>query len=211
MLELKIIPGSTRDGRMADLIGDRTTRRAETHGEFNAEILDLREWNLPFFAETMHTVGDPTKPTYSDPSVKRWNETIAQGDAFIFITPEYNHSYSGVLKNAIDSVFTSWAVRNKPAAFVGYGAGIVGGTRAVEHLAHVVIEAEMVPIRSSVILPQIHTAFAPDGEPANPGAELAMSVTLDDLAWWANLLRKGRADGELVPAVLRLVRPTNGS
>jgi len=89
--------------------------------------------------------------------VKKWNAKIAEGDAYLFVTPEYNHSVPAVLKNAIDSVFATFAFRGKPAAYVGYS----GGTRAIEHLAHVAIEAEMVPLRNSVIIPSLQGAFGP--------------------------------------------------
>jgi len=194
MLNLKIIIGSTRPGRAADRVLPWITGLAKQHPAFTAEVLDLRDWPLPFFAETFQTVGDPRDPAYSDPAVRRWNQRIAEGDAYLFITPEYNHSVPGVLKNAIDSVFASFAFRNKPAAFVGYSGGIAAGVRAIEHLAHIAIEAEMVPLRST---------FGQDGEPNDPAAAVAAGIMLDDLAWWAAVLRQARQDHPLPPAALR--------
>src|SRR5205085_4638871 len=135
------------------------------------------------YAETMATIGDFANPTYSEPIVRQWNRTIAEGDAFIFITPEYNHSFSGVLKNAIDSVIASWAFRNKPAAFVAYSGGPVGGARAVEQLALVLIEAEMVPLRNTVLIPAAHAAFDDYAQPTNPQTDVALEILLEDLAW----------------------------
>ena len=203
MLNLKIIIGSTRSGRAADRVVPWIADLAKEHGAFCVEVLDLRDWPLPFFAETFATVGDPRDPAYSDPVVKRWNQRIAEGDAYLFITPEYNHSVPGVLKNAIDSVFASFAFRNKPAAFVGYSGGIAAGVRAIEHLAHVAIEAEMVPLRSTVLLPLVGGAFAEDGAPRDPEAATAAGIMLDDLAWWAAALHRARQDGPLPPAALR--------
>jgi NAD(P)H-dependent FMN reductase len=203
MLNLKIIIGSTRPGRAADHVVPWIVGRASEHGAFGVEVLDLRDWPLPFFTETFETVGDPRNPTYSDPVVKRWNERIADGDAYLFITPEYNHSVPGVLKNAIDSVFASFAFRNKPAAFVGYSGGIAAGVRAIEHLAHVAIEAEMVPLRSSVLFPLVTAAFAENGAPRDPEAAVAAGIMLDDLAWWAAALHRARQDNPLPPAALR--------
>ena len=74
--------------------------------------------------------------------MKRWNSRIADGDAYLFVTPEYNHSFPAALKNAADSVFASFAFRNKPAAVIAYSGSAVGGARAVEHVAHIGIEAE---------------------------------------------------------------------
>ena len=204
MLNLKIIVGSTRPGRAADRVIPWITALAKQHPGFTVEVLDLRDWPLPFFAETLQTVGDPRDPSYSDPLVRRWNQRIAEGDAYLFITPEYNHSVPGVLKNAIDSVFASFAFRHKPAAFVGYSGGIAAGIRAIEHLVHIAIEAEMVPLRTTVLIPVVGAAFGQDGEPLDPGAAVAAGIMLDDLAWWSAALSQARAAGELRPGTFRL-------
>ncbi len=86
------------------------TAAARAHGEFGVDVIDLRDWELPLFGETFATVGDPRNPTFSVPAVKRWNAKIAEGDAYLFISPEYNHSVPAVLKNAIDSVFATFAI-----------------------------------------------------------------------------------------------------
>jgi NAD(P)H-dependent FMN reductase len=203
MLNLKIIIGSTRPGRAADRVVPWIVGRAKEHPAFSVEVLDLRDWPLPFFSETFQTVGDPRNPAYSHPIVKRWNQRIAEGDAFLFITPEYNHSVPGVLKNAIDSVFASFAFRNKAAAFVGYSGGIAAGVRAIEHLAHIAIEAEMVPLRSTVLLPLVGGAFDDNGIPKNPATATAAGIMLDDLAWWAAALHRARQEDTLPPAALR--------
>jgi NAD(P)H-dependent FMN reductase len=202
--KLQVIIGSTRPDRAIERVFPWVLERARDHGAFDVEVLDLRDWPLPFFAETIATIGDIADPTYSLPIVKQWNTKIAEGDAYLFITPEYNHSVPGVLKNAIDSVFVSFAFRNKPAAFVGYSGGAVGGARAVEHLAHIAIEAEMVPLRNSVLVGQLPSAFGTDGRPVNPLLETSMQITLDDLAWWSTLLEEGRARGVLVPGTFRM-------
>jgi NAD(P)H-dependent FMN reductase len=91
--------------------------------------------------------------------VKQWNARIAEGDAYLVVTPEYNHSIPAILKNAIDTVFMSFAFRNKPAAFVGYSSGASAGIRAIEHLAHTFIEAEGVPLRNTVPVGRVAEAF----------------------------------------------------
>jgi NAD(P)H-dependent FMN reductase len=158
MLNLKIIIGSTRPGRAADRVIPWITATFREHGDVDVDVLDLRDWPLPLFCETFATVGEPHDPTFSVPVVKRWNAKIAEGNAYLFITPEYNNSIPAVPKNAVDNVF---AFRGKPAAYVGYS----GGIRAIEHLAHVAIEAEMVPLRNSVIIPSVHSALGPPGSP----------------------------------------------
>ena len=169
MLNLKIIIGSTRPGRAADHVMPWITGLAKQHPAFTVDVLDLRDWPLPFFAETIQTVGDPRDPSYSGPLVKRWNQRIAEGDAYLF----------------------------------GYSGGIAAGIRAIEHLAHIAIEAEMVPLRSTVLIPVAGAAFGQGGEPRDPEAAVAAGILLDDLVWWAAVLRRARADKPLPPAALR--------
>jgi NAD(P)H-dependent FMN reductase len=203
MTKLQVIIGSTRPTRAADLVVPWIVRGATAHGGFDVEVVDLRDWPLPMFGEHMGTIGDFSDPTYSEPIVKAWNTKIKEGDAYIVVTPEYNHSLPGVLKNAIDSVFVSFAFRNKPMAAVAYSGGIAGGVRAIEHLAHVAIEAEAVPLRNTVIIPFVTTAFDEQGQPVNPAATVSLDIMLDDLAWWSPVLEAARAAGELIPGTFR--------
>lgn len=119
------------------------------------------------------------------------------------LTPEYNRSVPGVLKNAIDSVFATFAFRNKPAASVAYSAGIGGGIRAVEHMAHIAIEAELAPLRNNVVIPFVGAAFGPDGNPVDDRASAVARIMLDDLAWWGTALQRARLEGALPPAIMR--------
>jgi NAD(P)H-dependent FMN reductase len=203
MSKLKVIVGSTRESRNADRVLPWVINRAERKGVFEVEVLDLRDWELPIFGEHLGTIGDIADPTYSAPVVKRWNAKIREADSYLFVTPEYNHSVPGVLKNAIDNVFLSFAFRNKPAAFVGYSTGIAAGTRAVAHLALIAIEVELVPLRNAVLIPKVQSAFAANGNPVDPDSELALTILLDDLAWWSTVLEKARDGGELPPASIR--------
>jgi NAD(P)H-dependent FMN reductase len=203
MSKLLVIVGSTRPTRAADRVVPWLMSRTVAHDAFDAEVADLRDWPLPIFGEHMGTIGDINDPTYSEPVVRAWNEKVKQADAFIVVTPEYNHSVPGGLKNAIDSVWLSFGFRNKPVAAVGYSGGIGGGIRAIEHLAHVFIEAEAVPLRNTVVLPFVGTAFDDNGEPVNPATDISLQVMLDDLAWWSSALEKARAGGELTPGTFR--------
>jgi NAD(P)H-dependent FMN reductase len=94
MLKLQIIVGSTRLTRAADHVVPWVASRAEGHDAFEVELLDLRDWPLPMFQEHMGTLGDFVDPPYSEPIVKQWNAKIAQADAYLMITAEYNHSVS---------------------------------------------------------------------------------------------------------------------
>lgn len=202
MLNLKIIVGSTRDGRAADAVAPWVERHARAVAAFDVEVLDLREWDLPMFAETIHTIGDFSDPSYSQPTVKRWNQAVAAADAVLIVTPEYNHSAPAVLKNALDSLFFSFALRNKPVGLVGYSASQVGGARSVEHLVHVLVEAEAVSLRNSVLVADVHHAFDVSGEPVSPATGKAMTVLLEDLEWWGQVLAEARPSS-LPPAMLR--------
>jgi NAD(P)H-dependent FMN reductase len=204
MSKLLIIVGSTRPARVADTVVPWVVKTAEAHGKFDVEVADLLDWKLPIFAEHAGTIGDINDPTYSDPVVKAWNNKIKEADAFIVITPEYNHSIPGGLKNAIDTVWLSFGFRNKPVAFVGYSVGVSGAMRAIEHLATVFVEADAVPLRSSVVVPEANDAFGPDGEPLKAITKVSLDVQLDDLAWWSAALEHARAGGELAPGSFRV-------
>jgi NAD(P)H-dependent FMN reductase len=114
MLQLRVIVGSTRTGRPADLVISWIVQRTRDDARFDVDVLDLRDWPLPMFCESYATVGDPQDPTYSNSIVKPWNKTITAADAYLFVTAEYNHSVPRALKNAVDSVYASFAFRNKP-------------------------------------------------------------------------------------------------
>ena len=203
MSNVLVIVGSTRPGRAADLVLPWLTERVQAHQSFEVEVADLRDWPLPIFAEHPGTIGDINDPTYSEPIVRAWNQKVKQADAYIVITPEYNHSVPAVLKNAIDTVWLSFGFRNKPVAAVGYSGNIGGGIRAIEHLAHVFVETEAVPLRSAVVIPYVRTAFGADGEPVNPETGIRLQIMLDDLAWWSSALEHARAAGELKPGTMR--------
>ena len=204
MLNLKIIVASTRPTRVADLVVPWVVESATAHGAFEVEVLDLRDWPLPMFQEHLGTIGDFADPTYSEPIVREWNRKLKGADALMVVTAEYGHSIPGVLKNAFDSVFVSFALRNKPIAAVGYSIGVAAGVRAVEHLFDVAIESEMVPLRDTVLLSKVGSAFDDQGVPIDFGTRIAMTIMLDDLAWWGELLAYGRANGELPPAAFRV-------
>jgi len=203
MAKLQIVVGSTREGRHADAVLRWLVPVVKAHGAFEAEVLDLREWPLPLFQETLATIGDFRNPTYSQPIVKQWNLKIGEGDAYLFVTSEYNHSVPGALKNAIDSVFLSFGFRHKPAGFVGYSIGVSAGVRAVEHLAQIGFEAEMHALRDSVLIPFVQDAFGADGAPVSPALGAAATILLDDLAWWSKVLGPARTT-QLPPGNFRL-------
>ncbi len=204
MSKLQIIVGSTRPTRTADAVVPWVIEQSKAHPRFDVEVLDLRDWPLPHFSEHMGTLGDISDPTYSDPIIKRWNQTLQDGDAFLVVTPEYNHSIPGVLKNAIDSAWMSFALRHKPITAVSYSLSPVGGARAIEHLYSIAIEAEMVPVRNTTVIGNVAQAFDESGQPTNPVTAEALRVSLDDLAWMSEALLSARNAGTLAPGSFRL-------
>ena len=204
MLKLQVIVGSTRPDRNADSVLRWAVPKITAHPAFQTEVLDLREWPLPMFQETAATVGDPRNPAYSDPAVKRWNLKVKEADAYVLVTPEYNHSVPAVLKNAIDSVFFSFGFRHKPVAFIGYSMGVAAGVRAVEHLNQIMLETEAVPVRTQTLVPTVGNAFGPEGKPLHPMLDPTLTIMLDDLAWLAKALKAARTEGEPLPPNARL-------
>ena len=205
-LELQIVVGSIRPGRAADRFLPWLRDRAERHGRFAVRLLDLRDWDLPFFQEPTE---DMVAGRFSTPVVARWNEVIAGGDAYLFVFPEYNHSVPAVLKNAFDYALGA-RLRNKPAGFVAYSGGSIAGARAVEHMVGITVEREMAPLRNAVLLAAVARGFGEDGLPVDPMTDHALAILLDDLAWWGEALRAARAAGQLPPPRQRPVLPPPG-
>jgi NAD(P)H-dependent FMN reductase len=204
MLKLQIIVGSTREGRNADRVLAWAIPAARANGAFDVEVLDLRDWPLPFFQEVVAKMGDLKNPAYSDPIVKRWNDKIMEADAYLIVTPEYNHSIPAVLKNAIDSVFFSFRFRHKPVAFVGYSLGATAGVRAVDHLHEIMLETDAVPIRTPALVPFVDHAFDAEGKPSNAVLGATLTVMLEDLAWMGTVLQSARAAGGPLPSAVRI-------
>ena len=146
MPTLQIIVASTRPGRVGLPICEWVRDRAVAHGAFEVELVDLAEVNLPFLDEPKH----PRLGQYEHQHTKAWSATIARGDAFVFVTPEYNHSFNAPLKNAIDYLYHEW--QYKPAGFVSYG-GVAAGTRAVQALKLVLAVLRMTPAVATVPIP----------------------------------------------------------
>src|SRR4029077_15728234 len=150
MLRVGIIVGSTRPGRRAAAVAQWVHDILKSREDAEFEILDIGDYKLPLLDEPV----PPSRRQYSKSHTKAWSAKIASFDAFIFVTPEYNHGTSAALKNAIDFLFYEW--NNKAAGFVGYGGS--GGVRAVENLRLVLGEIKIADVRAQVAL-SLHTDF----------------------------------------------------
>ncbi|MET7458953.1 NAD(P)H-dependent oxidoreductase [Nonomuraea sp. NPDC005501] len=153
---LQIVVASTRPGRVGRSIAEWFRDRAVAAGGFDVELIDLAEVGLPFLDEPNH----PRLKQYEHAHTKAWSATVDRGDAFVFVTPEYNHSFNAVLKNALDYLHQEW--QHKAAGFVSYG-GVSGGTRAVNGLRQVTSSLKMVPVVESVTIPFFPQIVGEDG------------------------------------------------
>lgn len=144
--QLKIIIASTRPGRKGPAVANWFLKCVEHFPDFEVEVLDLKEIDLPMMNEPEH----PRFQKYSHEHTKSWSRIIAGADAFVVVTPEYNFSYPAPLKNALDYLFAEW--NEKPMAFVSYG-GISGGTRSVQDIKGPVTTLGMVPLMQAVNIP----------------------------------------------------------
>lgn len=185
---LQIVVGSTRPGRIGRPLAEWMAAEADAHGGFDVELVDLAEVALPLFDEPAH----PRFQRYEHDHTKRWSATVARADAFVFVIPEYNHSYNAAIKNAIDYLAVEW--RHKPVSFVSYG-GIAAGTRAVQQLKPVLAALKMVPLPEAVSIAMAGQVVV-DGEVRpNEGMPAAATLTLDALLRWVDALAPLREAG----------------
>jgi len=188
MTKIKIIVGSSRPGRFNIQPATWIHDLAKESEDIEAELVDLKEVNLPFLDEAVPA----SQGQYANEHTKDWAKTIGDADGFIFVTPEYNHSYSPVLKNAIDYVYAEW--NYKPVSFVSYGS-LAGGARAVEHLRGVAGELKMYDIREQILLPDYWTNLSGEGQYQFTETQTeAAKAMLESLAFWAGKMKEARAE-----------------
>jgi len=181
MLKIAIVVGSTRPGRKADAVAQWVYEFAKQRSDAEYEIVDIADFNLPLLDEP----APPMMGKYSHPHTQAWATKIASFDAYIFVTPEYNHGPSGALKNAIDFLFREW--NDKAAGFVSYGSA--GGVRAVEQLRLVMGELKVADVRAQVMLSLFQdfenfTTFKP-----GPHHERSVQALLDEVTAWGGALK----------------------
>jgi len=180
---LQIIIASTRPGRVGPSVAAWFHDRAVKAGDFEVELIDLAEVNLPMFDEPKH----PRFGEYVHQHTKDWSATIRRGDAFVFVIPEYNYGYNAAIKNAIDYLNQEW--QYKPLGFVTYG-GVAAGTRAMQMLKQVVSALKMVPMTEAVNIPFVQQ-FLDDDRTLQPNdvMESAATAVLAELARWTGAMQ----------------------
>jgi NAD(P)H-dependent FMN reductase len=181
MIKTAIVIGSTRPGRKAEAVAHWVYDIAKQRDDAEFEIVDVKAFNLPLLDEPM----PPSMGRYSQPHTKAWAAKIASFDAFVFVTPEYNHGTSGALKNALDFLYREW--NNKAAGFVSYGGA--GGRNAVEQLRGVMGELQIADVRAQVALSLVadfenFTIFKP-----GPRQEASVNAMLDQVVAWGGAMK----------------------
>ncbi|MFI6694111.1 NADPH-dependent FMN reductase [Streptomyces sp. NPDC050433] len=183
-LKLAVIMGSNREGRFGPVVTDWFVSRATGRADFTVELIDLADTDLP-------TALSFNPPAPVRDQLAKITHRLAEADAFVVVTPEYNHSYPASLKSLIDWHFGEWQA--KPVGFVSYG-GISGGLRAVEHLRQVFAELHAVAVRDTVSFHNAGALFDDEGRHRDPdGADGAATAMLDQIAWWGLALRDAKS------------------
>jgi NAD(P)H-dependent FMN reductase len=184
MLKIGIIVGTTRPNRKADAVTKWAFEIAKARTDAEYEIVDIADYDLPLLDEPM----PPSMGNYAHAHTKKWGAKIASLDGYVFLTPEYNHSISGSLKNAIDFIYHEWT--NKAAGFVSYGT--TGGVRAVEHLRGIAAELQIATVRAHVSL-SLYTDFE-NFSVFKPAASHTAQVNLmlDQVVAWSGALKTVR-------------------
>jgi NAD(P)H-dependent FMN reductase len=192
--KIGIVVGSTRATRFADKPTQWIADIAKARSDAEFEIVDLRDYPLPFFEEAVSPAWGPSKSEVA----QKWQKEVASFDGFVIVTAEYNRGPTAVLKNALDYAYNEWS--KKAVAFVGYG--MLGAARAVEQLRNISVELQMAPTRHGV-----HIAgndFLGALQQGKPLAEMehlnqGAAVMLDQLVWWTQALKAAR-DADTVAA-----------
>ncbi len=180
-LNVPVILGTAREGRRSEAVARFILAQAQAFG-FSSQLVDVAD----------HPASRTDRTESS--SVKRaLQPAMAAADAFIIVSPEYNHGYPGELKVFMDTFYAEW--RRKPVALVGVSSGRMGGVRAVEQLRQVLVELGAVSVRDAMYFPLIEQAFSPDGSPVDAGYVERAAKVLAEVAWWGSVLRDARAAG----------------
>lgn len=189
MFNIQIILGSTREGRAGEKVANWVIKELREFKEIHTELLDLKDYPMPFYGEVLPV--ETLHHHYKAENAEKWVNKVKEADGYIIITPEYNHGYSAVLKNALDYAYEEW--NKKPVAFISYG-GVAGGARAVEQLKQVAVELQMAPLRESVHINKIWEAFdKEDGKLVDQEEHSKKLKTVaEHLIWWTDALKTKR-------------------
>jgi NAD(P)H-dependent FMN reductase len=182
MLKLKVVITSTREQRAGTAVASWFVDRARAHAKFDVDVLDLKEINLPLMDEPHH----PNRRQYQHAHTIAWSKTVAEADAFVFVTPEYNYSMPPALLNAVDYLYHEW--NYKAAGFVSYG-GVSGGMRSVQMAKMVLTSVKIMPVPESVALPFVSKSIENGVFHPGEAQDKPPTIMLDELLRWATALK----------------------
>jgi NAD(P)H-dependent FMN reductase len=188
MVTIKIIIGSTRPNRFGPHIANWLMQLAKDVPDATFELIDLKEVNLPFLDEPQV----PSMGNYQQEHTKKWAATIAEGDGYVWVHPEYNHGVNASLKNALDYLWAEW--NDKPVGLAGYGAN-AGGSRAAEQLRMIAGGLRMFDLRSELLVVEYSQYLDADGNfvPKDFHEKMARTM-LRELVFWAGQFKRARAE-----------------
>jgi len=188
-MKLKVILSSVREERQGEKVSNWVMDELASNREFDSELLDLKNYQFPYYEDALSP--SQLRMPYNTDLRQQWAEKIAEADAVLIITPEYNHSYPAVLKSALDVIYHEW--NNKPVGFISYG-GNGNGARSVEHLRLVAIELQMAPIREGIHLGIFsgEEIFDASGEMIVKSNNRKLEKLMSSLSWWADALMNAR-------------------
>lgn len=188
-LKIAVILGSIRKIRRGGRVAKWLMPQLKKYKDAEFDLLDLRDYQLPFYDESNSPEGLEGK--YTVPMAKKWAKKIREKDGFVVITPEYNHGPPAVLKNALDYLYPEW--NKKPITFISYATGQGSGIRSVEQLRLNSIELQMAPLREALHISQVLKTFDEDGNYLLQGhLSERLEDTINELLWWAKALKKAR-------------------
>lgn len=183
MVKIGIILGSTRPGRVGEAVAKWVFEQSKSRSDAEFELVDIKDYDLPILDEPVPAAAQQ----YTKEHTKKWAAKIAELDGFLFVTPEYNHSTSAALKNAIDYLFLEW--NNKAAGFVSYGS--IGGARAVEALRPIMAQLKIADVREQVML-SLFDDFEDGVFKPNPRHEKTVQTVFDQVISWSTALKTVR-------------------
>ncbi len=187
-MKIGVVLGSTRKARRGERVAKWLMSELRNFPGIDFELLDLREYPLPFYEED--TSPDSLENGYTNPVATKWAAKIGEMDGFIFIVGEYNHGPIPVLLNAIDYVYNEW--NKKPVVFVSYSTSATAGARAVEQLRAITSEVEMAPMQAAIHIGDVESKFDENGTLLKGHYKERLPVVMEQFLWWANTLKNAR-------------------
>ncbi len=180
MLQIAIIVGSTRQHRLADRVAQWVERAARDMEGWHVTVLDLKDMQLPLYHD--ETLPAAMHGTYANEKVAAWSHAINKAEAFLILSPEYNHSVPAPLKNALDWLYPEWA--DKPAGIIGYSSSPIGGARAIEHLRTILGTLGVATVKTALTIGRAQDVISEDGVCKDDTLNSVLRTEFDQVDAW---------------------------